>query len=157
LGEKVTMSNFNFVVINEITLTTDKDSGNIVILKKEKESAASLTMFIGEAEFLAIAKEKQLIQPPRPLTHELYLTILAETDVEFLGVEIYDLKEQAYLARVIYKKDGVERTAEARPSDALALALNKNLPIQVHPKLLKREFSTQQIEIFHSFIKSVKF
>ncbi len=147
----------DFVIIKEIFLKAENDSERIIILKEDKESNASLTMFVGEPEFLAIAKEKKLVQTPRPLTHELYLNVLAETRIEFLRVEIYDLKEQTYFAQVIYKIDGGENIADARPSDALALAINRNLPIWVRSKLLKRELTVEQIEAYKDLIKSVKF
>jgi bifunctional DNase/RNase len=151
------MAASDFVIINEIFLKAEKESGRIIILKEDKESSAALTMFVGEPEFLAIAKEKKLVQTPRPLTHELYLSVLSETRIEFIRVEIYDLKEQTYFAHVVYKKDGGENIADARPSDALALALNRNLPIWVRSKLLKKELTVEQIEAYRDLIKSVKF
>jgi bifunctional DNase/RNase len=146
-----------FVVINEIILQAEKESGKIIILKQNKESDTSLTMVIGELEFLAIAKEKNMIQTPRPLTHELYLNILAEAGIEFRRVEIYDLREQSFFARVLYQKEGTETIADARPSDAIALALNRHLPIWVHSKLLRKELSPEQVEVYKDFIKTVKF
>lgn len=151
------MNDSDFVSITEIFLKAENDSGKIIILKEDKDSQASLTMFVGEPEFLAIAKEKKLVQTPRPLTHEFYLSVLSETRVQFLRVEIYDLKEQTYFARVIYKTDGEENRADARPSDALALALNRNLPIRVRSNLLKTELTMEQIEAYKDLIKSVKF
>jgi len=151
------MAHSQFVVINELLLKADNDSGKIIILKADKESEASLSMFVGEPEFLAIAKEKKLIQTPRPLTHELYLNLLAETGIEFLRIEVYDLQDQAYFARVVYTIDGVENMADARPSDALALALNRSLPILVHPKLLRKELTPEQVKTYKDLIKSVKF
>ena len=151
------MNDSNFVVINEILLNAEKNSVWIVVLKENKDSDSSLTMVVGEPEFLAIAKEKKMIQTPRPLTHELYLTILAETRVEFLQVEIHDLREKTYWARVVYQKDGIKNTADARPSDALALAINHNLPIRVDKKLLRKEITPEQSDIYKDLIKSVKF
>jgi bifunctional DNase/RNase len=151
------MADSNFVIIKEITLKAEKESGKVIILKEDKESEASLTMFVGEPEFLAIAKEKKLVQTPRPLTHEFYLSILSETGVEFLRVEIYDLKEQTYFAQVIYKINEGERAADARPSDALALALNRNLPVWVRSNLLKKELTVEQVEMYKDLIRSVKF
>lgn len=151
------MTDSMFVVINEIVLKAEKESGKIIILKKDKESDTSLTMYVGEPEFLAIAKEKNLIQTPRPLTHELYLGILAESGIEFQRVEIFDLREQAFFARVLYKKEGLEGIADARPSDAIALALNRHLPIWVHSKLLRKELSPEQVEVFKDFIKTARF
>jgi uncharacterized protein len=146
-----------FVTVKEIILKTENESGRIIILRPEKGGDGTLTMFVGEGEFLAIAKEKKLVRTPRPLTHELYLGLLEETALQFLRVEIYDLRDQAFLARVIYQFAGEERAMEARPSDVLALALNRNLPILVHPKLFKRELNPQQMEAFKDLIKTVKF
>lgn len=146
-----------FVVINEIVLQAEKESGKIIILKQDKESDTSLTMYVGELEFLAIAKEKKLIQTPSPLTHELYLSILADSGIEFQRVEIFDLKDQAYFARVLYQKEGLKSIAHARPSDAIALALNRHLPIWVQSKLLRKELSPEQVEVYKDFIKTVKF
>ena len=151
------MNDSNSVLINEIILQAEKDSDRIVVLKENKDSDASLTMVLGESEFLAIAKEKKMIQIPRPLTHELYLSILAETRVELLQVEIHDLRDKAYWARVVYQKEGIKNTADARPSDALALAINRNLPIRVDKKLLRKEITPEQVEIYKDLIKSVKF
>ncbi len=151
------MTDSNFVVITEIILQAEKDSDRVVILKENKDSDTSLTMILGESEFLAIAKEKKMIQIPRPLTHELYLSILAETRVELLQVEIHDLRDKAYWARVVYQKEGIKNTADARPSDALALALNRNLPILVDKKLLRKKITPEQVEIYKDLIKSVKF
>ena len=151
------MNDSNSVLINEIILQAEKDSDRIVVLKENKDSDTSLTMVLGESEFLAIAKEKKMIQIPRPLTHELYLSILAETRVELLQVEIHDLREKAYWARVVYQKEGIKNTADARPSDALALAINRNLPIRVDKKLLRKEMTPEQVEIYKDLIKSVKF
>ena len=151
------MTDSNFVVINEIILQAEKDAERIVVLKENKDSDTSLTMILGESEFLAIAKEKKMIQIPRPLTHELYLSILAETRVELLQVEIHDLRDKAYWARVVYQKEGIKNTADARPSDALALAINRNLPIRVDKKLLRKKITPEQVEIYKDLIKSVKF
>jgi uncharacterized protein len=151
------MNDSNSVLINEIILQAEKDSDRIVVLKENKDSDTSLTMVLGESEFLAIAKEKKMIQTPRPLTHELYLSILAETRVELLQVEIHDLREKAYWARVVYQKEGIKNTADARPSDALALAINRNLPIRVDKKLLRKEITPEQVKIYKDLIKSVKF
>ncbi len=144
------MNDSNSVLINEIILQAEKDSDRIVVLKENKDSDASLTMVLGESEFLAIAKEKKMIQIPRPLTHELYLSILAETRVELLQVEIHDLREKAYWARVVYQKEGIKNTADARPSDALALAINRNLPIRVDKKLLRKEMTLNRLKFIRT-------
>ena len=151
------MENSELVNIKEIFLKAEKDSSKTLILKETKEADVSLVMFVGEPEFLAIAKEKGLIQTPRPLTHELYLNMLENLGIQFLRVEIYDLRDQAYIANIIYMHNGTEVAVDSRPSDALALALNRQIPILVHPKLLRRELTSEQVETYKEFIKSVRF
>jgi hypothetical protein len=151
------MAESPFVAIDEIILKAEADSGKTLILKENKDSDSALVMFVGEPEFMAVAKEKGLIQTPRPLTHELYLKILENLGVRFLRVEIYDLRDQAYLANVLYDKDGSEATVDARPSDALALALNRRLPVFVHQKLLRKQITPEQVESYKDLIKSVRF
>jgi uncharacterized protein len=151
------MADTPLVTINEILLKAENDSGRMIILRPEKGADSALSMVVGEPEFLAIAKEKKLIQTPRPLTHELYLNFLAETEIKFLRIEIYGLQDQAYLARVLLQVNGVEKEVDARPSDAIALALNRGLPILVNPKLLKKELTPGQRLTYRDLIKSVKF
>ena len=151
------MAEKDFVLIREVFLKVDRETSRTVILKETKEADASLIMIVGEPEFLALAKEKKMIQTPRPLTHELYLGLLAGTEIDFLRVEIHDLREQAYLAAVIYQQQGTEKAVDARPSDAIALALHHRLPIWVNKRLLRRELTAEQREAFQDLIRSVKF
>ncbi|HMK65006.1 MAG TPA: bifunctional nuclease family protein [Thermodesulfobacteriota bacterium] len=151
------MTDSQLVPIKEVLLKTDNDSGRFVILRPEKGADAALSMVVGEPEFLALAKEKKMIQTPRPLTHELYLQLLAETEIEFLRIEIYGLRDQTYQARIVYQLKEIEKDVEARPSDALALALNRGLPILVNPNLLKKGLTPGQLEAYRDLIKSVKF
>ena len=147
----------NFILIDEIYIKPDKETGNLLILKEHAKAEASLVMFVGEPEFVAIAKEKGLLQTPRPLTHELYLSILDHIELEWLRVTIYDVKDQTYLAQVHYRVGGEEQMADSRPSDAIALALHQKIPILAHPSLLKKPLSSDQLDTLKDFIRSVKF
>jgi bifunctional DNase/RNase len=147
----------DFVPIGEIQLRADDEASRTVILKETAEADSSLTMIVGESEFLALAKEKGLVRTPRPLTHELYLHLLSDTDIRFIRVEIHDLREQAYLAAVVYRRGEEEKRADARPSDALALALHKGIPVWVRKNLLRRELTPEKISAFRDLIRTVKF
>ena len=70
------MTNDDMATIREIYLKSDPGSGNMVVLKAAPEAKRYFMMFVGDSEFAAIAKEKGLLESPRPLTHELYLGIL---------------------------------------------------------------------------------
>ena len=147
----------DMVTVQEVYLESDPNKGNLVILRKEKDSEHYFMMFVGDAEFAAIAKEKGLVEPKRPLTHDLYLSILGKVPVEFLRIEIHEMREETYYANVWFRFNGVDHGIDSRPSDAVALALNKKIPIQVNQSLFRRKLSSEEIAEYEGLVKSVKF
>jgi bifunctional DNase/RNase len=129
----------------------------MVVLKETEEDQHHFVMFVGDSEFAAIAKEKGLVEPKRPLTHDLYLQISDNLPVEFLRIEIHDMKENTYFANVFFRANGKEHTVDCRPSDAVALALNRKIPILVNKKLFRRELTTEEIKEYEEICKTVKF
>ena len=106
--------------------------GFIVFLKVGGD-ARVLPIFIGanEAQSIAIAYNKQT--PPRPLTHDLMKNVLGMLDVEVVKVQVTSLSENTFFGRVYFRKEGIEDLdIDARPSDAIALALRYHAPIFVH-------------------------
>jgi hypothetical protein len=145
------------VTIGEVYLKSDRSSGNMVVLKENEDDNQYFMMFVGDSEFAAIAKEKGLVEPKRPLTHEFYLGIAENLKVEFLRIEIYDMKENTYFANVIFRANGTEYTVDSRPSDAVALALNRKIPILVNQKLFRRELTPEEMKEYEEICKTVKF
>lgn len=145
------------VEIKEVYLKSEPAGGKMVILKEEAEAQRYFMMFVGDSEFAAIAKEKGLLESPRPLTHEVYLSVFDRLPMEFLCVEITHIKEETFYARIVFKSDGAEQDVDSRPSDAVALALNRKIPIMVTESLLRREMSQEEIKEYEGIIKSVKF
>jgi bifunctional DNase/RNase len=144
------------IAIKEIHLESDPNRGNMVVLRENADSERFFMMFVGDSEFAAIAKEKGLVEPKRPLTHELYLSIM-DKRLEFLRVEIYDMREDTFYANVVFRTNGVEHTIDSRPSDAVALALNKKIPILVGQGLFRRKLTQEEIKEYEGLVKSVKF
>jgi bifunctional DNase/RNase len=106
--------------------------GFIVFLKADGDNRV-LPIFIGanEAQSIAIAYNNQV--PPRPLTHDLMKNVLGMLDVEVTKVQVTSLSENTFYGRVYFKKEGIEDLdIDARPSDAIALALRYKAPIFVH-------------------------
>jgi bifunctional DNase/RNase len=151
------MANGEMVTINEVYLKTDRSSGNMVVLKEKDEDQHYFMMFVGDSEFAAIAKEKGMMEPKRPLTHDVYLKILENLAVEFLRIEIHEMRENTYYARVIFRANGTEHAIDSRPSDAVALALNRKIPIMVNGKLFRRELTPEEIREYEEICKTVKF
>jgi len=151
------MPDTEMMVIKETYLNSDPASGNMVILKEEPDAKRYFMMFVGDAEFAAIAKEKGLVEPQRPLTHDLYLRILERLNVTFIRVEVHDVKENTFFANVVFTVEGKEHVVDSRPSDAVALALSRKIPILVNEKLFHRELSQEEMQEFEGLVKSVKF
>jgi uncharacterized protein len=106
--------------------------GFIVFLKVPGD-ARVLPIFIGanEAQSIAIAYNNQT--PPRPLTHDLMKNVLGMLDVEVVKVQVTRLTDNTFFGRIHLRKEGIEdMDLDARPSDAIALALRYRVPIFVH-------------------------
>lgn len=151
------MTGSDMIQIKEVYLKPDPGSGYMVILKETAETSRYFMMFVGEAEFAAIAKEKGLLESKRPLTHQLYLSILETTSLRFKRIEIHDLKEDTFYARVVFETDGEEQSVDSRPSDAVALALNRKVPILVKQALFRRKLTEEEIQEYEGIVKTVKF
>jgi bifunctional DNase/RNase len=151
------MTAHGMITIREVYIESDPNRGNMVVLKEDAEGDRYFLMFVGDAEFSAIAKEKGLVEPKRPLTHELYLSILERLPVELLRVEISDMREETYYANVFIRANNEEHALDSRPSDAVALALNRKIPILVRQDLFRRKLSKQEIMEYEELIKTVKF
>ncbi|MEO0202788.1 MAG: bifunctional nuclease family protein [candidate division WOR-3 bacterium] len=116
----------------------DMGEGYIVILT-DKTKSKFLTMSIGKVEGEAIIIAKENIRTPRPLTHELVGNIITNLDGEIKYIEIYDLRDGVYYAKIhLVKKSflfNTKKVIDSRPSDAIALALRFKAKIFVNEKL----------------------
>jgi bifunctional DNase/RNase len=151
------MESSDFIVANEVYIKTDRIQGNMVILKESEEDTQYFFMFVGDAEISAIAKEKGLLEPKRPLTHDLYLSILSRTNIIFDRIEIFSMQENTYYAKVYAHINGAETVFDSRPSDAVALALHEKCPIWINKKLLRRELTQEEVQEYEAIVRTVKF
>ena len=109
------MNSKDFVEANEVFIKTDRIQGNMVILKESEEDTQYFLMFVGDAEITAIAKEKGLVEPKRPLTHDLYLAILNHAGVVFDRIEIHEMQENTYYAKVYATIQGKKLISTVAP------------------------------------------
>jgi bifunctional DNase/RNase len=151
------MTSEEMISISEVHLESDPNRGNMVVLKENAEAERYFMMFVGDAEFAAIAREKGLVEPKRPLTHELYLSIMDKLQLEFLRIEIHDMQQETFYAHVILRANGEEHAVDSRPSDAVALALNRKVPILVRQDLFRRKLTQEEVKEYEGLVKSVKF
>jgi bifunctional DNase/RNase len=104
-------------------------SNRHVVILKDAERDRYLPIWIGAWEASAIAMRLQGLTAERPLTHDLFAATLERLDVQLERVVISELAEETYHARLYLRRDSVEVEIDARPSDALALAVRGEVPI----------------------------
>jgi len=121
------------VNVNGIFLTQSQASG---IILKEKNGERTLPIVIGEYEAQSIALGLENIKPPRPITHDLTLNILDSCGVVMDSVLITELKNNTYYAVIRLKKKLKYWDIDARPSDAIAMAVRNTIPIFVDEEVM---------------------
>jgi uncharacterized protein len=92
----------------------------------------SFAIKIGTAEAVAIERRWRGAEPPRPQTHELLDSVVRSLGARLEGIEIHDLRQGTYFANLVLRaSDGSTVEVDARPSDAIALAIAHDAPILV--------------------------
>lgn len=100
-----------------------------IVLLKTTTGNRFLPIWIGHPEAAAILARLQGSELPRPMTHDLFATVLSELQAEVVRIEVVEMKDSTFYARVTLLRDGSEVEFDARPSDAIALALRCKAPI----------------------------
>ena len=127
----------DFIQVDIIGLSTSPSSGGAyALVLGEVGGNRRLPIIIGAFEAQAIALELEKIQPPRPMTHDLLRSLFDTLGAEVTDVVIDDLREGTFFAKVRYVHDDDEATLDARPSDAVALAVRTDAPLFVAANVL---------------------
>ena len=127
----------DFVQVDIVGLSTSPSSGGAyALVLGEIEGNRRLPIIIGAFEAQAIALELENIQPPRPMTHDLLRDLFETVGAEILDVVIDELREGTFFAKIRFVHTGDEGQLDARPSDAVAVAVRVGAPIYVAPSVL---------------------
>ena len=113
----------------------DQQTGAHFVLLQDDTESRELPIMIGESEAQAIMLSIQGIKPPRPFTHDLMRSIIAETGNGVDRIVIAEMHDEIYFAKIYMDKG--RYTIDSRPSDAIALAMGMNAPIYVKSSLLE--------------------
>lgn len=134
-------------------LATHSSSNNAYALYlKELEGRRKFPIIIGAFEAQAIALELEGVQPPRPMTHDLIRTLIESMNVTLSEVYINDLKEGTFYAKLLFDEPDLE--IDARPSDAIAVAIRCNAPIYVSQEILEENAIIDSSEDTDEFFES---
>ncbi len=143
----------------------------IVLLRALDEDGTSsaeelmLPIFIGGPEATAIALAHEGVEPPRPMTHDLFAEALEAMNVQVERVVITELRDRTFFAELHMRAPGEAKVMSARPSDAIALAVRLGVPIFAEDELLAEvgysdtpevaEEEAEVVEDFKDFLDSV--
>lgn len=132
-----------------------------VVILKDEGAKRFLPIWVGQFEATSILMEMQGVKASRPLTHDLLKSILESLQAEIEHILIDDLKEGTFYAKIRLKFNGTEMEIDARPSDAIALAVRVGAPIYAEELVLERasilseEGEEEEVQRFRQFLDSV--
>ncbi len=118
-------------------LALDMTTNSPVVILSASDSDRLLPIWIGHYEALAIAMELSGVSSRRPLTHDLLKSVIISMGGKVQKVEVTELKEQTFYAKIYIMLDGSVLTVDARPSDSIALALKAKVPLWVAEELFQ--------------------
>jgi bifunctional DNase/RNase len=107
-----------------------------IIMLKEVDGERTFPIVIGSGEAYAIDRRLKGIPTPRPLTHDLLANIIDHLGGEISQIEINDLENHTFFARIHIRQNGKTLEVDSRPSDAIALGIATSVPIFVAEHVL---------------------
>ena len=108
-----------------------------IVILKDKAGDRVLPIWVGVFEANAIALQIENISTPRPMTHDLIKNILTEIEADVQRIVVSDLRDNTFYAMIYLDRDGETIAIDARPSDAIALALRTRAPIFVEDSVVE--------------------
>ncbi|WP_027503119.1 bifunctional nuclease family protein [Rhodococcus sp. UNC363MFTsu5.1] len=141
-----------------IGIRVEQPQNQPVLLLREADGDRYLPIWIGQTEAAAIALEQQGVEPARPLTHDLIVTLITALGNALREVRIVDLQEGTFYADLVFADD---LRISARPSDSVAIALRAGVPIFADEAVLAEaglvmpDEREDEVEKFKEFLESV--
>ena len=144
-------------------IALDVRTNSPIVVLHDLENRKALPIWIGSAEASAIIRSIEGLVVARPMTHDLVANIIEKAGYKLDKIEINDVEKETYYATLYLSKDGEVLEIDARPSDAIAVAMRTDSPIYVTSNvLLNGSVSTdsakdaEEAEEFKNFIQNIK-
>jgi bifunctional DNase/RNase len=123
-------------------LMVDPITNMPIIILRDKEGQRVLPIWVGVFEANAIALQIENVATPRPMTHDLLRNVIHDLKAEISKIVVSDLKENTFYALIHLEVNGERLAVDARPSDAIALALRARAPIYVEDRVIDNAKTT---------------
>ena len=117
-------------------LMVDPITNMPIIILRDKEGQRVLPIWVGVFEANAIALQMENVATPRPMTHDLLKNVINDLKADIQKIVVSDLKENTFYALIYLVVNGEPVAIDARPSDAIALALRARAPIFVEDSVI---------------------
>ncbi|MGV1005238.1 MAG: bifunctional nuclease family protein [Candidatus Nanopelagicales bacterium] len=146
-----------YAPVEVVGVRVEMPTNQPILLLRESVSGLHVPIWIGASEAAAIAMGLQGVIPARPLTHDLMLGMLDELGVQLRQVLVSELADEVFYAVL----DFGEHQVSARPSDAIALAVRRDVPVFVALEVLAQagvevvEPEQREVERFREFLDTV--
>ncbi len=144
-------------------IALDTRTGSPIVVLHDMDNRKALPIWIGSAEASAIIRKIENIAVSRPMTHDLIIQFVEKMGGTIDRIEINDVEKETYYANVYVKKDEEEIVIDARPSDAIAIAIRVEAPIYVTANVLANGSVScdaakdeEEAQEFRNFIQSIK-
>ncbi len=128
----------NVISVRVHGVTADPTTNQFLMLLIDDEEKRLLPIVIGQWEAQSIAWNMQGVEMQRPLTHDLFKTVLNSAELEITRILINDLKENTFYAKIALKNNEDTISIDSRPSDAVAIALRMKAPIFVASQVIDK-------------------
>lgn len=123
--------------LNIVGLSSGQSNGSYTLILGEDKGRRKLPIIIGSFEAQAIAIEIEKIVPFRPMTHDLFVSFCKSFNIQILEVEIYNLIDGVFHAKLVCEVDGETKEIDARTSDSIALAVRFKCPIYTFEDIME--------------------
>ncbi|MGL5065132.1 MAG: bifunctional nuclease family protein [Microcoleus sp.] len=144
-------------------IALDAATRSPIVLLRDATDRRALPIYIGQEQAKAIISALENQKPPRPLTHDLMVNFLDAWNISLERIVIHSLQDNTFYAVLIVKQGEVKKEIDARPSDAIALALRANTPIWVMEEVIAdasipvdRDADEAERRAFREFISNLR-
>ena len=124
--------------VEVVRFLVDQTGQQPALVLQGKRDKRVVTMAIDATQVIAIALPLQGVTPPRPMTHDLFLTMFGKLKVNVTKVVVTDFRDDVYYANVHLHTGNGEMVLDARPSDAIALAIRAKVPMLIEDKVFDK-------------------
>jgi uncharacterized protein len=153
------------VELSVMGIALDTRTGTPIVVLNDADKRRALPIWIGTAEASAIIRQLEGVDSKRPMTHDLIHTAMQAAGYELERVVIHDIQEDTYFASLLFMHEKTDEVIDldARPSDAIAVALRMEAPIYATLTVMSdgtvsadQEKDAEDAEAFKEFLSNIK-